>query len=265
MKGLAGKIKRKLDETPELVKDYLYCRKISKITRYKNFETKLLGHTIECIDSASFLFMFKEIFRKEIYKFASNKKDPVIIDCGANIGLSVIYFKQLFPKAIITAFEPDLKIFDVLKKNVESFGYPDVSLINKGVWNTDGTLSFFSEGADAGHIEANANEANSKIEVTSLRPFLNKEIDFLKIDIEGAEYTVLEDVKDLLHNVPNIFIEYHSYSNKQQVLSDILYILKNAGYRFFITAPGLTSPYPFIHLDEYEHMDMQLNIYCIRQ
>ncbi len=265
MKELATKIKRKLNASPALLKDYLYFRKIGKVPRYKNFKLRLLGHTIECIDSASFLFMFKEIFRKEIYRFVSGKKNPVIIDCGANIGLSVIYFKQLFPHANITAFEPDIKIFEVLKRNIDSFSYTDVLLINKGLWNTDGKLNFFSEGADAGHIEANAAEANATIEVTRLRPFLNKQVDFLKIDIEGAEYTLLEDIKDLLHNVSNVFLEYHSYKNKQQILSDILNILKEAGYRFYITTPGLVSAHPFIHIDVYEKMDMQLNIYCIRQ
>jgi FkbM family methyltransferase len=43
---------------------------------------------------------------------------PVIIDCGGNIGLSVLYFKYLFPNSVITVFEPSPPVFEILKENI---------------------------------------------------------------------------------------------------------------------------------------------------
>jgi hypothetical protein len=89
-------------------------------------------------------------------------------------------------------------------------------------------------------------------------------VDFLKIDIEGAETKVLEDCADLLFNVDKLFVEYHSFIGMEQPLPEIFGILKNAGFRLHISAPGLTSNSPFIELRTYSNMDNQLNIYGIR-
>jgi hypothetical protein len=103
-----------------------------------------------------------------------------------------------------------------------------------------------------------------EVETVRLRDFLNKKVDFLKIDIEGAEINVLKDSSDLLHNVENLFVEYHSFVGMEQELPELLQIIKNAGFRTHITAPGITSLHPFINLTVSSKMDNQLNIYCFR-
>jgi hypothetical protein len=62
-----------------------------------------------------------------------------------------------------------------------------------------------------------------------------------------------------------IFIEYHSFSGQEQFLPELLGVLKSAGFRLNINAPGLTSMSPFMKLNEYNGMDMQLNIYGMRK
>lgn len=86
------------------------------------------------------------MFQLEMYKFIANSPNPHIIDCGANLGMSIIYYKQLYPEASIIAFEADEYIFSFLEKNVKSYEYKDAELINKAVWNCDDTLSFIAEG-----------------------------------------------------------------------------------------------------------------------
>src|SRR2546423_3692928 len=75
----------------------------------------LRGKRIQLTDPYWYLFSHHELLVNEIYKFDAERPDPLIIDCGANIGLSVIYFKYLYPRATIVAFEPDQKIFRVLE------------------------------------------------------------------------------------------------------------------------------------------------------
>src|SRR5688572_8635835 len=87
--------------------EYRATERIRKLPRYTPFTTELLGAPVRCVDGASFVASYSEIFKRGIYRFETPSESPQIIDCGANIGLSVIYFKRLFPAARITAFEAD--------------------------------------------------------------------------------------------------------------------------------------------------------------
>jgi hypothetical protein len=142
-----------------------------------------------------------------------------------------------------------------------------VELVKKGLWKEVTVLTFNSEGAYAGRIsDKNENGKVIKIETSLLSNYLKSNtIDLLKIDIEGAEFEVLNECKDYLKNVNNIFIEYHSFSGQEQFLPELLGVLKSAGFRLNINAPGLTSMSPFMKLNEYNGMDMQLNIYGMRK
>ena len=214
-------------------------------------------------DSASFLFMYREIFLDHIYKFASDSVSPYIIDAGANIGLATIYFKELYPQAEVVAFEPDEKIYNILQANLRSFGFEDITIEKKGLWNKNDVLNFTSEGADAGFISevSDSRGMTNSIEVVSLNSYLYKKVDFLKLDIEGAETVVLKDIRENLDIVERIFIEYHSFVDKKQTLNEIINLLTNSGFRIHINAPGLTSKMPFVDINTYNNMDMQLNIY----
>lgn len=239
--------------------------RLQNLPRFTQTTTHLLGNILQLPDAASFLFMYDEIFHKESYKFRSFKEDILIIDCGANIGLSIIYFKKLFPEATVIGFEPDEKIFEALEHNIRSFDLPNVRLFKKACWSKETTLQFYSEGADAGRTATSFDKENVvSVETVRIKDFLDKEIAFLKIDIEGAEFEVLEDAAENLTNVKNIFIEYHSFVGQEQKLPEILSILKDAGFRLHISAPGLVSPNPFNSINQYAGMDNQLNIYGFR-
>src|SRR5688500_1422830 len=86
--------------------------------RYTKGVCKLAGRRIEFPDGPSFAAMYDEIFRNEIYRFVSDSANPFVIDCGANIGISILYFKQVYPACRILAFEPDPAIFTYLSKNI---------------------------------------------------------------------------------------------------------------------------------------------------
>ena len=240
-------------------------KRLRSLPRFTPTKSTFLGRTIALADAASFLYARDEIFRQEIYRFISHRERPVVIDCGANIGMSVIYFKQQYPGAEIIAFEPDKAIFDILIQNIKTYQLTSVTAINKGLWNTDTTLRFFSEGADAGRIATEEDtEKIIEIETTTLRPYLNRQIDFLKIDIEGAELRVLNDCKDLLKNVDRLFVEYHSFLNEEQKLDELLSLLKEAGFRYAIQQHGVVSRRPFVRIEQQSGMDILLNISAFR-
>lgn len=240
---------------------------LKKIPRYTPGTIAIDGLNFEFVDSASFIFTYEEIFRKQIYKFSVNNNTPYIIDAGANIGLAVLYFKLLFPDAVITAFEPDEQVFNVLQRNTTNKGMSFVTLIKKGLWTEETELSFAAEGADGGRISEREECSNIvTIQTVKLSNYLkDRHVDFLKMDIEGAEFEVLKEAEPYLYNVSKIFVEYHSFVDKDQQLSELLQILKNKGFRVNINAPGLVSQNPFVRINTYNGMDMQLNIYGIRE
>lgn len=241
-------------------------RRISKINRHSLFSTFILGVEFKCEDSSSFIGQYNEIIKKGIYCFNTNCEAPYIIDCGANIGISLFYFKTKFPKAEIVAFEPDPLGFTLLTQNVKKLNFTDINLINKGVWNKDGKVKFFGKGDDAGRIvlENSTRQDCIEIKVIRLRSFLQRKVQFLKIDIEGVEGEVLQDISDLLYNVERIFIEYHSKVNEEQKLYKILEILSNSGFKYYLESTTVFSLNPFIAISVIEGLDNLLNIYGYR-
>lgn len=61
----------------------------------------LLGYRIRFMDEGSFRHLFYEIFATGSYFFQSDSANPLIFDCGANIGMSILFFKKLYPNARI--------------------------------------------------------------------------------------------------------------------------------------------------------------------
>jgi len=234
-------------------------------SRYDAANTYLLDKEIMVPDVASYLFMKKELFDCQIYQFKSKSVTPYIIDCGANIGLSALYFKKIYPKCKLIAFEPDPIIFKYLNHNVrKAFDYQDITLVQKGVWDKKTSLHFMQEGADGGRIADSTEMSTSSIETVRLKDYLQQSVDFLKIDIEGAETTVLLDCAEELINVENLFIEYHSFTDRQQDLDQILTIITKAGFRYNLQHAIVLNENPFLQKNEFMGIDSLINIFAYR-
>ena len=234
-------------------------RRLLKVPRYTPCNSFLAGG-IQIADSLSFVAGYEEIFKRENYKIHFSTEEPFIIDCGSNIGLSIIYFKTKFPKATIIGFEPDPGIFKILKENTVKF--QNVVLYNQAVSKEKGKLSFASEGGFSGRLNDEAVGNNViTVDTQTLSSFIDRKIDLLKIDIEGAEYEVLQEIQSKLRMVDKLFIEYHSMSNKDQNLDQLLAILKQEGYRVHIKEAS-TARYPFVEIPVIAGMDNQLEIYA---
>ena len=237
--------------------------RLKSVPRYQRAFTNILGKPLEAVDSASLIFMYKEIFESEIYRFRARNENPLIIDCGSNIGLSVLYFKQLYPRSRVIAFEADDEVFAVLERNIERLGCQNVEMHCRAVWSTETSLGFRHEGADGGRLAQGHDPADKIVQTVRLRDYLGERVDFLKIDIEGAETEVLLDCKDRLPNVENIFLEYHSFADRPQTLHLITEILANAGFRLHVQ-PVLISAQPFVSRTIDGGYDMQLNVFGFR-
>jgi FkbM family methyltransferase len=237
--------------------------RVRKQPRHTPGRTTLFGRPVEYVDSSSYFFLHEEIFKEEVYNFRAASTCPRIIDGGANIGLSVIYFKRRYPGARITAFEADPFVAEVLRKNMAAYELKDVDVHAEALWTSDAELSFLSDGADGGRV-ACGDESKVRIPAAALSRYLEEPVDFLKLDIEGAEFEVLQSCRDRLGVVDKAFVEYHSKADEPQQLPELLALLKDAGFRCFVTAPSVFSPKPLQEIKSYAGFDMVLNIFCVR-
>jgi FkbM family methyltransferase len=244
--------------------EQIELERIASLQRYETGYTTLIQDKFRFVDSASFLFMYDEIFKSQIYTFKSESETPFIIDCGANIGISIHFFKNLYPDAHILAFEPDPKVFKVLYENTCHF--KNVLLKESALWFEDKKMNFYSEGADGGSLnEVPVTIEKIEIQTERLSTYLTRRVEFLKIDIEGSELDVLAECENKLFLVQHIFIEYHSFVGHKQKLAALVHILERNGFRYYINSPGLSSAQPFVNLNTYNGMDMQLNIYAFKR
>jgi FkbM family methyltransferase len=207
--------------------------------------------------------MHEEIFVQKIYAFKTDNPAPRIIDGGANIGLATIFLKNCYPMARITAFEADPTIAAILRSNLMSQGISDVEIQEAALWSESGKILFNSEGADGGKI-GHQNPDSLYVKTLPLLNFLHEPIDFLKLDIEGAEFEVLSSCGDKLAAVRKAFIEYHSQIGGPQYLPELLYLLKKSGFRCFISTPSVFNPRPLEASKSYNGFDMVLNLFCVR-
>lgn len=241
-------------------------KKLREYPRFIEGNIEVFGKKFLFHDSICFLDTYNEIFINEIYRFNPSDEKKIILDCGANMGLSVLFFSLNYPRHKIVAFEPDEQIFRLLEKNVNTFNLKNVQLIKKAIWDKEETLEFYTDGGMGGRIkEAYSDQIPKKVETVRLKEFLNGNIDFLKIDVEGAEDTILDDCKNDLATVNNIFFEYHGYVDRPQRLHDMLAIIKSSGFHYYLKESS-TRRRPF--LDEYlicERFDMAINVFAYKE
>ena len=165
------------------------------------------------------------------------------------MGVSVAYFKTLYPDARVVPFEPDREVYDYLSRNLSRNNLlENVVLHNAAVWTHSKGVNFASDGADGGHVEECP--GGRVVPSIDLKEMLlgEKCVDLLKMDIEGAETVVIPALKDVLSHVRRLFCEYHSWGvERNGTLGSILAILDEAGFRYRLAPVEGSMATPFEH------------------
>lgn len=157
----------------------------------------------------------------------------IILDLGSNIGLTIAHLKQLYPKAIIFGYEMNTENYLLAKRNTKA--YADVQVFNNAVW-TENTIVEYNPDSDfdayAISLQKNS-EQSIRIQALTLNDIIErhklKKIDYLKMDIEGAEKDILNH-QDLswLTIVKSLNIEMHI--NEGETIDSYIEILNKNGF-----------------------------------
>ena len=201
---------------------------------------------------------FNKIGLKNFYKKLLSK-NPTIIDIGANKGQTIDFFKKIFPKSKIFAFEPS-ETYNVLKKKYhldKNIQLSNIAIDHKKgkkkfyyhkfkSHNTSGLSGFYKINKDSkDHIKLRSPERNKILKEINFSYFVNcmslddifkkKNIDLLKIDTQGNELNILKGSKKLLKNIKFIRLELmlYDYYEKSYSVSDIETFLKKFNFKIF--------------------------------
>lgn len=167
--------------------------------------------------------------------------EPLILDLGANIGCTMAHMAVLFPNARIIGVELDKENALLCKENISKWS-DRCTLVEAGIWFEDGEIKYSrpENHQDAFRIsdgDAPANDETHSARSISLSTLLNEycqpyqAIDYLKMDIEGAERTVLRTNTDWAERVRCIKVELHEYA-----IEDCISDLQHLGFE--ATADG---------------------------
>jgi surface carbohydrate biosynthesis protein/FkbM family methyltransferase len=241
--GGAGHAYRSIDADADLGN----LAALGRRQRFGHWAVRFRGLTIRCHDLLSFYTAAKDIFLHRIYDFEAVRPDPVVIDGGGHIGLFTLCVKQKYPRARVTVFEPDGESLALLRANLSANGCDDVTIVPSGLYNRDGRVRFGSDNSDGSSIFSP--DADTRVSVVRLGPYLGAGIDYLKLNIEGAESEVLGDVAGQLGQVRELVLEYHGFPETGQCLHRILALLDQKGFRYLVndfdahTNPATKPPF----------------------
>lgn len=173
------------------------------------------NHPLFLRAGTSDIYAFEHVFAHQCYRLNTQSGSAkFIIDCGANVGYSTVYFAQKYPKATVVAIEPDSSNIQLLKRNSEQ--YKNIHVLHTAVWRNQAHLKITNKNASkwaftVSETTAEDPEGFKAIGITDvLRQFEANFIDILKIDVEGAEYEMLESgYENWLSKTNVLVIELH--------------------------------------------------------
>ncbi len=181
------------------------------------FRNSLVDHKFWLRFGTSDLEIYDQIFNKMEYDFDLKNPPKFIVDAGANVGLSTIFFASKYKDAKIIAIEPEKSNFFQLRRNTAS--YRNVHCIHAALWSENSTLNVYDQGVGHWGIQALATPPDpttavigqvSTVTIESiLRDFSVNYVDVLKVDIEGAERELLEKATNWIDRIGVMVIELH--------------------------------------------------------
>ena len=214
---MASKINKLVKEFGWLEGIVIYAR--FKLNKLGWFSSSSKGIRFYLRPNSTDKSVFASVFLQNQYNVDIPFEPATILDLGANIGLSALYFAARFPNAQIVGLEPDKENFEIAVRNTEA--YKNIQLINKGVWNKKSFIDIVDANSrkDAFMVVETSSPSAASIEAVSINDIMQqqhwKTIDILKIDIEGSEKELFaENFQSWLPHAKLIFVEVHDHMRK---------------------------------------------------
>jgi FkbM family methyltransferase len=206
--------------------------------RHTSGVVRIGGRRVSYIDGLSTFHQWADIFRDGVLRFRCDAPSPLIIDGGANVGLATIHWQAVFVRPEIIAIEPCSAAYECLTQNVGD--HHGATLIRKALWSVAGQVPFRERADDSSHVTSTVASGDAgTVDAITLGGILDgcrRDVDLLKLDIEGAEVDVLQEARQRLSRVRRLFVEYHQFSGRPQRLAELLGLIDDAGFGYVVDA-----------------------------
>jgi FkbM family methyltransferase len=206
------------------------------------------GFRMRYLEAEWMRFLYREVFAEREYWFTTDNPRPVILDCGSNIGMAILFFKTLYPDAEITAFEPAPWACEAIEATIEANDLKGVALHNAALAECDGTLELFHDPEHPGSAVMSVFQDRMpgeavRVPAVRLSRYVTRPVDFLKLDVEGSELAVLRDLEasGAITQIEQMVIEFHHHMSPQtDNMSECLGILERHGFGYQLTGQVYT-------------------------
>jgi FkbM family methyltransferase len=221
----------------------LQVKQVLSSTEKNKVAERFLNYSISAFDYKSLAYLIREIFVFGEYYFKATHRDPLIIDCGSNIGISILYFKRLYPEARIIGFEANPHVFKLLEDNMKQNQVTNVELYNIALHDEEEEISFYFEekmGTLMGSLAKTRGGKNELVvNAQKLSSYLKNvdHVDLIKMDVEGAEMTIVSDLVETgqITKAREYIIEYHHNMNQEtSKLAAFLQVFEDHNFKYNI-------------------------------
>lgn len=185
-------------------------------------ELRGYGYDMQYPDRLVWIHQVYEIVCCDVYGARRLPADPFIVDIGANVGTFSLYARWVRPGARITAVEPMNENLDYLRRNLARCEGSTVNIVAAAAGAAEGVANVAGPTSDSAGIDVGEGQETPVIPASQL---LDRHVDLLKIDVEGAEVDVLKGASDALRCVDRIVLEYHQYRQRPNELPGIMQLL----------------------------------------
>ena len=184
--------------------------------------TRIHDYTVWYENAEEFAELKREIFTEHRYYVDLDVERPNIVDMGAHIGLSVLYFARAYPESSIVAYEPDPANFALLKRNVEENQLAQVTLYNQAIAPKTGTLTLYGPGEEGWRSGVGIiphgwrgvqGAVPESVSAVALDQVLASHPDVVKMDVEGMEYELIAHGD--FRQVQTLMVEVHPRPGKR--------------------------------------------------
>jgi FkbM family methyltransferase len=190
---------------------------LAKALRQKDpGELPVAGNLFRLRKGTTDLYTFNDVFLRDSMRFFGDGdlSPSCIIDCGAHIGCTSLFFALRYPRSRIVSIEPDTQNFEMLSKNVH--GFTNVVPVNAAVWDRATSVAIANPGTNPTglHVKESTDTTTGLrgLTIPAVMEMAGVDhIDILKLDIEGAELRLFSspDVHTWLSRVSILILELH--------------------------------------------------------
>jgi FkbM family methyltransferase len=188
-------------------------------------------------------FINMTVREDEIIEHFTPKQGDIVVDIGAHMGhYTIIASKRVGTNGKVVAIEANPGNFELLNRNIRLNQLANVVSLNHAVYSKETKLRLYTPGEESGHtiyntlisdratneekfVEVNANMLDYLLQSKGIR---QEQVNWIKIDVEGAEFEVLKGATDILSKSKDIalLIEIHNLKDSVNLYRPIVEFLE---------------------------------------